>query len=1011
MDKKEPPDSVKKTFQISNATITVETKILPDDAVPYSEKIPLNPSLAEQLNTFPDQIQSSGRTNELTTVSSISPSDKIPAPLQQAAGIQLPPAVKAAAPLTTADKPTAPSPQTNKAASSVSPSDKIPGPLQPAAGVQFKAADKAAAPLPATDKAAAPSPPTAKAAAPLQPAAGVQFQAAGKAVAPSPPADKATAPLQPAAGIQLPPVEKAAAPLPTDKAAVRLQAADKATTPSSPAGKQTVVSELALPVEKPLSSVESGHYVKKDDYVKDNSTMPAKKTSVSYKIAFLIAIMSLASFTGLGILIFNAQHMQKISRDLTGKYEESLGSDSFSKFNAFLNAIQASSGISQNLGETFYRLKDRLSRQELASMMVDEYRTAFSREISLLGGGAFYEPNAFYGDVFDFHCFVSKKIGNEGIPSGQDVIWAGDEFEWDTETYEEGWYQIALPGNWDRTIPRNGRYFWSELYIDTSVNALMVSVCIPIYSPEKIIVGVATVDVSLSTLQKMVTSFPLSTPSTQIAGFSTINNATFALSGNDTYNIEPYPKDTWLTLLSDLKPGDIFSRNIVFDGKDYSLMGSVHQSGIGVAMLVPHAEKYEAMDTFQKHNTVTVIAIVLVLIGTIILVFFALSRWIVRPIHRTYNILENFAKGDLTQNISVRGNDELAHMLRMVGTTKDGIRDLIMSIGEKARGIAAVGNELKTMMADSLNEINKIDSSSQNVKAKSFNQSEGVLKTNTAVGKIIGNIENLNNNIENQTDSISRSSASIEEMISNITSITTSLARNEEDIIRLKQASSEGNSQLQKVNSEIQDVTVESERLLEINKVIQSIASQTNLLAMNAAIEAAHAGDVGKGFAVVADEIRKLAESSSTQAKTVSDVLKNIKNALGGISKSTLSSLKQFEDIDTGFDNVSDQTMEIRNAMEQQDAGNKEVLDAINVSKEITENVRSNSLQMQNASSEVISEGKNLENLTGEVTNAINDIVLGIDAITGAVRRSSEISQKNNEDIEVLMQEISKFRI
>ena len=180
---------------------------------------------------------------------------------------------------------------------------------------------------------------------------------------------------------------------------------------------------------------------------------------------------------------------------------------------------------------------------------------------------------------------------------------------------------------------------------------------------------------------------------------------------------------------------------------------------------------------------------------------------------------------------------------------------------------------------------------------------------------------------------------------------------------------------------------------------------------MNAAIEAAHAGEVGRGFAVVADEIRKLAESSSQQAKTVSAVLKNIKDSLGSISSSTLASLKQFEDIDKGFETVSGQSMSIRNSMEQQDAGNKEILAAMGSSNEITQNVRSNSSEIHNAGREAVDESKNLENLTGEVTNAINEIASGIDNINIIVTRTSEISGKNKDDIDTLLKEISKFTV
>jgi len=747
--------------------------------------------------------------------------------------------------------------------------------------------------------------------------------------------------------------------------------------------------------------------------------------SIRYKIFLLILVLSFASFIGFGVFILNSQKLQKIARGFSESFNESLAGECFNQFNSFLDSIQASSGISQNLGELYYALRNTLSREELARRIEAEYHTAFAREASLLGGGAFYEPRAFYPDVYDFHFFASKVIGPSGLPSESNVVWAGDEWAWDVDTYEEGWYRIALPKGWNPQTPRDQRYYWSELYVDTSVDVLMVSVCIPIYSTggeprpagssastEKRIVGVATVDVSLSTLQEMIHAFELPTRSAVIAGFSTINGATFAVTGVKGSDIVPYPANSWLSRLTQLKPGQKYSdSNLVLDKKSYTLTTSVHDSGIGLAVLVPNEEKFEDADLVQRNNMIIAVAIIIVMLVLIVVIIFALSRWIINPIKKASLVFEVLAKGDLTQNIVVDGRDEISHMMQTLGQTQDSIKSLIRAIGNKASELSVIGEEMQEVMNDSVKVISRINANTLDMKAKSETQAEDIEKSNMAMGQIISNIKTLDDHIERQAESVSRSSSSIEEMISNISSITSSLARNEEAIMRLRGASSAGNSSLQKVSADIKNVSTESERLMEINKVIEDVASQTNLLAMNAAIEAAHAGESGKGFAVVAGEIRKLAESSSAQAKTVSTVLKNIKTSLDNINASTMASLKQFAEIDQGFESVSTQSMEIRNAMEQQDAGNKEVLAAMTISNEITKNVRRNSSEIQSASQEVEEESRQLESLTGELTNEISEVTLGIGDINSAVTRTSEICRKNKEDIDTLLSEISKFSI
>jgi methyl-accepting chemotaxis protein len=277
--------------------------------------------------------------------------------------------------------------------------------------------------------------------------------------------------------------------------------------------------------------------------------------------------------------------------------------------------------------------------------------------------------------------------------------------------------------------------------------------------------------------------------------------------------------------------------------------------------------------------------------------------------------------------------------------------------------------------------------------------------------QITQNINKLNGHIEAQAASVSESSASIEQMLANIKSVTNTLIKNDENMRELSGASNTGRTSLENVASDIEEISRESEGLLQINSVINNIASQTNLLSMNAAIEAAHAGAAGKGFAVVADEIRKLAESSGEQSKIIAAVLKKMKESVDKITNSTSHVISEFEMIHSGVKTVSDQEDNILRAMEEQNEGSKQILEAIQELNSITQQVKGESVEMLEGSAEVIHESKNLESVTQDITKRINEMAAGADQINTSINNANEITVKNKENIELLVEEISMFKV
>ena len=466
-----------------------------------------------------------------------------------------------------------------------------------------------------------------------------------------------------------------------------------------------------------------------------------------------------------------------------------------------------------------------------------------------------------------------------------------------------------------------------------------------------------------------------------------------------------------------VRSGNDYYGNANILGKNYltayrPFFGDNSREAIGILFIgieMSPIENYVIKTRNQNLVTVVIEALIILFISILVTIV-SCRRILIKPLQSVMVMLHGLRDGDLTQSIEVKGNDEITDLSKTFNETVLHLRDLLGAIQSKINALTNTGYELSVNMEKTSESVDEISSNFDEIKKLESKQKKGSEEVNRALDDIKTSINIQNNLIDEQTSSVNTSSSAIEEMTASINSVNKSLTENKKHVDNLTEASEYGKTALQTVVGLIQEIARDSEGLLEINSVMKNIASQTNLLSMNAAIEAAHAGEVGKGFAVVADEIRKLAETSSQQSKTTTSMLKKIKSSIDSITKSSDDVLNRFGAIDTGVKTVSTHELNIRNAMEEQEAGGRQILDSITRLKEITVSVQKGSGDMSQSGSDLTRETDNFIKISNESLSGMNEMINGaLNEIKKAMTNVDEMNKENSKNFEDLKSETEKF--
>ena len=259
------------------------------------------------------------------------------------------------------------------------------------------------------------------------------------------------------------------------------------------------------------------------------------------------------------------------------------------------------------------------------------------------------------------------------------------------------------------------------------------------------------------------------------------------------------------------------------------------------------------------------------------------------------------AGGDLTQEITVNGDDAIGQMGSGLKAFFDNLRKNIKQMATTAQTLASSSEEMTSVSQEMAGTAEETSAQANVVSAASHEVSKNVQTVATGTEEMESSIKEIAQNA-NEAARVAASAVQVADS----------------------------------ANTTISKLGESSAEVGQVVKVITSIAEQTNLLALNATIEAARAGEAGKGFAVVANEDKELATQTARATDEISSKIQAIQNDTG-------SAVDAIGEISMIINQINDISNTIASAVEEQTATTakigRNVGEAAQGTTEITENI------------------------------------------------------------------------